>query len=330
MNPSVSKPKLLVVELWGVGDVVIAAPFLQAASNVFDVTLLAKRHAQALAARFFPSIKVLTFVAPWTAFRHKYRLLNWRWPEILRLRAGIVKEGFQVGLSARWDPRDHALLRWLGIPRRIGFPRLGSGTLLTDSLPRPSPEAHRYEYWRRAGRSLNLKMPSREEIQAPPGPRGETVVIHTGAGQPVKVWPLERYRNLVARLRGTDYTVLVLCDAEQQQWWLAAGEKDVTVPRSVEELSATFGQAGAFIGNDSGPGHVAALSGVPTFTLFSSGLPEWFAPLHPAAEWVIKPCPYRPCWDSCRFPTPNCTRDLDEELVWSRVRQFVAKHVPKC
>lgn len=36
------KPKLLIVELWGLGDLVIATPFLRAVSEQFDVTLLAK------------------------------------------------------------------------------------------------------------------------------------------------------------------------------------------------------------------------------------------------------------------------------------------------
>ena len=36
------KPKLLIVELWGLGDLVIATPFLRAVAERFDVTLLAK------------------------------------------------------------------------------------------------------------------------------------------------------------------------------------------------------------------------------------------------------------------------------------------------
>ncbi len=36
------KPRLLVLELWGLGDLVIATPFLRAAAGQFSVTLLAK------------------------------------------------------------------------------------------------------------------------------------------------------------------------------------------------------------------------------------------------------------------------------------------------
>ena len=41
-EPFPLKPKLFINELWGLGDLVIATPFLRAASEKFDVTLLAK------------------------------------------------------------------------------------------------------------------------------------------------------------------------------------------------------------------------------------------------------------------------------------------------
>ena len=57
---------------WGI--LVIASPFLQSASERFDVTLVAKPYALDLQARFWPKVVVIPFVAPWTAFKHKYRL----------------------------------------------------------------------------------------------------------------------------------------------------------------------------------------------------------------------------------------------------------------
>ena len=36
------KPKLLIIELWAVGDVVIGTPLLQKACEEYEVTLLAK------------------------------------------------------------------------------------------------------------------------------------------------------------------------------------------------------------------------------------------------------------------------------------------------
>jgi ADP-heptose:LPS heptosyltransferase len=319
------KPKLLVIELWGLGDLVIATPFLQAASEKYAVTLLAKPYAQDLQRRFWPQVRVAPFIAPWTAFRHKYRLLRWPWREMFRLRR-LAAERFELGLTARWDPRDHLLLTLVRARRRLGFARLRSQIFLTDPLARPHPGAHRYENWRVLGRPLGLELPSREELRMSVRPQGRDVVVHTGAGQPVRVWPLERYRGLVERLRKQGYHVKVVCDPDQRNWWLEAGESDLTTPKTVSELLAVIEHGGAFMGNDSGPCHVAAFCGVPTFTIFGPQLPEWFAPLHPAAEWLEgKPCPYKPCSDYCRFPVPFCMVRSGEDEVWHRVAAFIER-----
>jgi ADP-heptose:LPS heptosyltransferase len=323
------KPKLLVIELWGLGDLVIATPFLQAASKKYAVTLLAKPYAMDLRARFWRDVSVEPFIAPWTAFKHKYRLFSWPWRELFGLRK-LVKRRFDAGLSARWDPRDHLLLTLLGVKMRVGFPRMGSQAFLSQPLARPDPRAHRYEHWRVMAQALELELPPRERLPIPPPRAGGEILIHTGAGQPVRVWPLPRYRSLVQRLRQENYRVQVVCDPDQRGWWLDAGERNVASPATVAELFAIVDRAGVFIGNDSGPGHLAAFCGVPTFTLFGPQLPEWFAPLHPAARWSEgKACPYKPCSDYCQFSAPICMVNTSEEEIWQEIKPFVSLTVER-
>ncbi len=322
------KPKLLIIELWGLGDLVIATPFLRAVSERYDVTLVAKPYAQDLQARLWPGVSIVPFLAPWTAFKGKYRLLRWPWSEMYRLRRKLAAERFDVGLSARWDPRDHTLLALARAKARLGFPRRGSQKFLTRAMAKPAPQEHRYEYWRVIARALEMTLPPREQIPVPPCRADGAVLVHSGAGQPVRVWPLERYRALVARLRRAGHRTLVACDPDQHDWWLHAGESAVAAPGTVTELLALIDQASAFIGNDSGPGHLAAFCGVPTFTLFGPQLPEWFAPLHPEAVWLEgKTCPYKPCSDYCRFPAPVCLWNLSEEEVWASVEEFVRRRL---
>jgi ADP-heptose:LPS heptosyltransferase len=322
------KPKLLIVNLWGLGDLVIGTPFYHAAVERFDVTLLAKPYALDVQRRLWPDVKVVPFIAPWTAFafKDKYRLWRWPLPQMIRLRRQLAAGRFDVGLSARWDPRDHFLLSAVGAKRRIGFPRLRSDIFLTDSLARPHAEAHLYESWRLIGPALGIDLPPREQIHIlPAGASTKNILIHTGAGQQVRVWPLEYYKSLAAHLRDKKYPVQIACDADQRDWWLRNGEQAVAMPANVGELITLTNRAGAFIGNDSGPGHLAAFCGVPTFTIFGPQLPEWFAPLHPQAEWISgKACPYLPCSDYCRFPEPFCIRKISEEEVLEQVEKFLA------
>jgi ADP-heptose:LPS heptosyltransferase len=322
-----AKPKLLVLELWGLGDLVIASPFLRAAVEKFDVMLVAKPFALELRAPLWPAVQVLSFAAPWTAFRGKYLLWRWPWREMRQLRRRLVREKFDYGVSARWDPRDHLLLKISGARERWGFPRLKSDAFLTRALPHPAPTAHFREYWRTAGQALGLEMSA---LNDPVPARPETpqlAVIHTGARLPVRVWPLESYQAVANYLRRQGIPVEIICDADQLAWWQSHGEAPIC-PRNVTHLQFLMQRAGVFIGNDSGPGHLAAIQGVPTFTIFGPQLPEWFAPVSPVAEaFEGKACPYKPCSDYCRFSQPICLNGVTVDEVWPRIEKFVTKHL---
>jgi ADP-heptose:LPS heptosyltransferase len=328
------KPKLLAVELWGMGDLALATPFLRAATQAFEVALLARPLALELQPRLWPGVEVISFEFPWTAFRGKYVLTRWPWRRLARLAGELRRRRFDLGISARWDPRDHALLRLSGAGRRAGFPRAGSALLLTERLAPPPVEAHRYENWRALGRHLGMELPSQKEAVAaqpfPPShpipPRGG-VVIHSGAAQPARVWPLERFGFLARQLRRQGYAVEVVCDAGQREWWTGQGEKART-PGTIGELLAILDRAGLFVGNDSGPGHLAGILGIPTFTLFGDQFSSRFVPLGPQAEWMEgSDCVYKPCYDACRFARPECLWGIGEDAAWLKLKNFAARHL---
>lgn len=319
------KPKLLIVELWGLGDLAIATPFIRAAAEKYEITLLAKPYALDLKARLWPQVEVIVFNAPWTVFQHKYRAWRWPWREMSRLQRALAERRFDFGVSGRWDPRDHLLLKLLDVQDRIGFPRLHSQVFLTQPLERPEPLAHHYEYWRVAGKALGLELPPRENIAVPGRRAGGQVLVHSGARLPARVWPLENFWQMVRRLRDGGHRVRVVCDPAQAEWWQQNGETDAACPRTVTELISAIDGAGIFFGNCSGPGHLAAICGVPTFTVYGPSMHEWFVPLHPEAEvFEGKACPYKPCSDYCRFDTPRCLWDLTADEVWPRLERFAA------
>lgn len=302
--PSERRPRLLVVELWGVGDVALALPFVQAAARVAQVTLLAKPSAAILARRFCPDAEVLPLSAPWTAHRGKYRLHRWPWGELSHTLETLRIRKFVAAVSARPDPRDHALMALAGADVRAGFSRAGSRVLLTDALPFPGP--HRRAHWEALAERLEFDPLPVPAAKAGPARR---IVIHTGAAQPTREWPRLRFKELADRLRATGREVTLL-DGNSG---------------GLEELLATLASADRFIGNDSGPGHLAALLGVPTFTLFGAQLAKNFHPVHPQAAWLDgTPCPYKPCHDYCRFDRPYCIQDVAFADVWPRLAAWLA------
>lgn len=298
------RPRLLVVELWGLGDLALALPFLRTALGHARVTLLARPHAAPLLRRFCPGIELLPFAAPWTAFRRKYDLRHWPWTEIGALVSGLRSRRFDAAVSARHDPRDHALLALSGAALRAGFPARGSRLFLTDGLAAPAAP-HRARHWEALATHFSWEVPT----FLPSPRRGRRVIIHTGAGQPVRRWPHERFEAIARRLRDAGWQVTLLDDSL----------------RDLDALLEQLAAADRFIGNDSGPGHLAALLGVPTFTVFGPQLPELFAPQHPQAAWIDgTACAYKPCFDSCRFGSPHCLLELDVETVWPRIAAWLS------
>jgi hypothetical protein len=87
-----------------------------------------------------------------------------------RLRRKLAAERFDFGLSARWDPRDHLLLKIIGAKNRLGFPRLRQPDFLTQPLARPNPRRTVTNPGAPSRRALNLQLPPRDKITLPAVP----------------------------------------------------------------------------------------------------------------------------------------------------------------
>ena len=318
------KKRLLVTEFWGLGDLAIASEFLKNASQEFDVLLVAKPYAVDLGKELWPTVQIVPFVAPWTSFRGKYQLHRWPWAELRSMLSKVRTFNPNIAVSGRWDPRDHLLLSLSGAKRRIGFPRKGSQVLLTQALPMVHRDAPRTAQWEALQAALDIKPVPDTHSRKSASPK--QLVIHTGAAQAVRVWPLDRYAKLATHLKEEGWNISILCDREQEPTWRRLGETPI-VPKNPTELIQGLKSGFFFIGNDSGPGHLAAALGRPTFTIFGPQRPEWFLPNHPSAAWIEgRPCPHKPCFDYCQMPEPSCILDLKPEDVVPKIAHWLKSH----
>jgi heptosyltransferase-3 len=122
------------------------------------------------------------------------------------------------------------------------------------------------------------------------------VVIHPGGGAPRKCWPAEKYLELASRLREQGRPVRVLLGEVELERWPAEQiaqfreAADVRTPASLLDLLGELTSAAAFVGNDSGPGHLAGILGLPTLSLFgSTSNPVRWKPMGPRVRVLGAP-----------------------------------------
>jgi ADP-heptose:LPS heptosyltransferase len=107
-----------------------------------------------------------------------------------------------------------------------------------------------------------------------PGDARPTVVIHPGATWPWRLWPLDRWSELIHALLAarSDLRTLVVTppgDSGPVLPDLPASPRLVVLPQlSLRELMAVLATATAYVGNDGGVLHTAVALGVPTVGLF--------------------------------------------------------------
>jgi heptosyltransferase III len=161
-----------------------------------------------------------------------------------------------------------SVVSWSGTNRpefREALRRTGTPCVFYPALPPPGYNAHATDFFAEQVGAPRGLIP---KIQIKPSAVRGSVVIHPFSGSPRKNWPLERYRELAARLRHTVE-------------WIAGPEEELPGAVRYEDLGSLaewICGGRLYIGNDSGITHLAAAVGVPTLALFGPTSPEVWAP----------------------------------------------------
>jgi heptosyltransferase-3 len=137
-----------------------------------------------------------------------------------------------------------------------------------------------------------LKAVAARGIGNPSGHPNGPIVLHPGAGAGSKCWPAQRFLELARLLKESGREVEVILGEVELERWPASQielfEKVASTqrPRTLLELLDRISKAAAFVGNDSGPGHVAGILGVPTVSIFGPKDPAAWRPLGPKVRIV--------------------------------------------
>lgn len=119
--------------------------------------------------------------------------------------------------------------------------------------------------------------------QKPRSGRRPYAVIHARASAPDKTWPVESFLA-AARFVKRDLSLKPVFIAGPGESLAEFEEFDCAVCASIGESKSLLVGASLFLGNDSGPAHMAAAFGLPTVVLFGSSDPAIWGPWKTEAE----------------------------------------------
>lgn len=172
-----------------------------------------------------------------------------------------------AGLIARMRQFD-SIVSWYGSNRedfRAQAAWLGLPFQFLAALPDPSVKIHAADLFLKQAGGHGFAMP---RIPCEQCERGDFAVIHPFSGSARKNWPLNKYREVAARL-GLPVR------------WCAGPEESLPEARRFEnlyELACWLRSARLYIGNDSGITHLAAAVGTPVVAIFGATDPAAWAP----------------------------------------------------
>ena len=163
------------------------------------------------------------------------------------------------------------------------------------------------------------------------------VAIHPGVGTVMRQWPAEHFAALVDLLTETDGVNAVLVggpdEVELSQEVLDKivrrdGVVSLTGKTSLAELTQLLACCALYVGNNSGPKHIAAAIGVPTIGVHSGVIDsiEW-APIGRRAMALRRNMTCSPCYLARQEDCPRnlaCLRQLEPASVWEVCRTMLA------
>ena len=109
-------------------------------------------------------------------------------------------------------------------------------------------------------------------------------ILHPFASAPEKQWPAERFAEVARYLKLCRITPIFLAGPEDD---VSPFRDHRVLQGSLNEVKAVVSNAVLFVGNDSGPAHVAAAFGVPSVVLFSTSDPVIWEPWRTESEVII-------------------------------------------
>jgi len=361
-NGTCDPQRILIVNPFGIGDVLFSTPLIRAIRRTFPAASLAylcNRRTQEILRRN-PHLDELFIYEK----DELVRLLKSRRIvailRVLRLLNQIRRRRFDIVIDLSLGERYSFLLAALGVRRRIGFDFRRRGRFLTHRIAIEGyAQRHVVTYYAtllsRIGIrlldetfELNLLPQDREDVgrwvQALGLRKGQRVIglvpaggISWGLQANFRRWSKEGF-IAVGRVLSEQYDATVFVFGEPQDDEICQDIACAIGPRAVDLSGRTsMGQFVGLIGccdlvisNDGGPVHIAASQRIPTVSIFGPVDPEVYGPHPKTGEHRTvynAQLPCRPCYHQFKLPPcpyeRACLRTIEPEEVLDVCRRLL-------
>ncbi|MBU4306027.1 MAG: glycosyltransferase family 9 protein [Candidatus Omnitrophica bacterium] len=353
--------KILIINPFGIGDVLFTTPVVQALKKEFPdsfIAYLCNRQVEPVL-RNNPDIDMLLFYTRGDLKAlHRQSLFDYLKTLLLALHR-VRSMRFDIAFDLSLVNQYSVVLRLLGVRRRYGFDYKGRGLFLTDKIAiKGFREKHVVDYYQdllklagiafferktRIYMSAADKKSAEELLRVNSLSSGELRIgcapfggASWGKDARRKQWPLENYAAVVKKIitRHRAKIIIFGVAADRQNFEtlkkMLGGQDiiDMVGKTDLGQLAALISGCALFLGNDSGPLHLACACGVKTVSIFGPADKKVYGPIGDADCHIVVSAntPCRPCYKN--FQKPNCTemnclRDIREQDVLNAIERLL-------
>lgn len=350
-SPVKAAPRILVIRLSALGDVVMSSGLIGALREVHPGAHLVwlVEPAAAPLLRHNPRLDGLLVLprAEWRQLWTQRRFVT-LWRSLRQFRALLRAERFDIAIDAQGLLKSALCAWWSGAARRVSLiGREGSHRLMTERVV-PTPEAGdrrpiASEY-RALARHLGARAEYRMDLAIGERPLARARAVLSDAGvpqgarlavlcpfttRPQKHWFDERWSALAVALSAQGYTTVLLGGpADAERAGLIAAQAPGTLALAgrlaLDDTAALISLGALLVGVDTGLTHMGTALGVPSVALFGSTRPYLDAG-SPRTVVLYEALACSPCR---RHPTCggrfDCMRAIEVDAVLRATQQALA------
>ena len=334
------KKRVLILQTAFLGDVVLATPMAESIKNShpeWEVDFLTTPESGALLENNPNISRILTYDK-----NKSERGVKGFLSKISEIEAGA----YDIALIPHRSIRSAALVRFAGIPQRVGFDK-SAGSFLFTEVVKYENELHEVERNLKLVESLNLSVskvrprlyPSLNDLKKSEKILKSSVklknkpiiAIAPGSIWPTKRWPIDNYIELAGMLVKDGFGVVVLGGEKDKALFKKISMEGVEVfagTTTLLESAALLKKCEALVTNDSAPLHFAVAVDTPVVAIFGATAPKFgFYPYNSDDIVIERELPCRPCAIHGRMKCPigtfECMLDIGAEEVFNNVKKRI-------